>query len=63
MQIKGSKYTIFGTHHVALALVYLFALQVCGFTGGVVQGKSRVCGSSICVLCALRVVALQAMLW
>jgi NADH:ubiquinone oxidoreductase subunit 6 (subunit J) len=25
---------------VALALVYLFALQVCGFTGGVVKGKS-----------------------
>jgi len=32
--------------YVALALVYLFALQVCGFTGGVVEGKSRVCGSS-----------------
>jgi len=23
-----------------------FALRVCGFTGGVVQGKSKVCGSS-----------------
>jgi hypothetical protein len=32
--------------YVALALVYLFALWVCDFTGGVVQGKSRVCGSS-----------------
>jgi hypothetical protein len=31
---------------VALALAYLFALRVCGFTGGVVKGKSRVCGSS-----------------
>jgi hypothetical protein len=26
--------------------VYLFALRVCGFTGGVVKGKSRVSGSS-----------------
>jgi hypothetical protein len=42
---------------VALALVYLFALRVCGFTGGVVKGESRVCRSSTCVLCALRVVA------
>jgi hypothetical protein len=32
--------------YVALAVVYLFALRVCGFTGGVVKGKSRVCGSS-----------------
>jgi hypothetical protein len=40
---------------VALALVYLFALRVCGFTGSVVKGKSRVCGSNTCVLCALRV--------
>jgi len=24
----------------------LFALLVCGFTGSVVKGKSRVCGSS-----------------
>jgi hypothetical protein len=31
--------------YVALALVYLFALRVCGFTGDV-RGKSRVCGSS-----------------
>jgi hypothetical protein len=35
--------------YVALALV-LFALRVCGFTGGV-KGKSRVCGSSTCVVC------------
>jgi hypothetical protein len=47
---------------MALALVYLFALRVCGFTGGVVQDKSRVCGSSTCVLCALWVVALRAVL-
>jgi hypothetical protein len=40
---------------VALALVYFFALQVCGFTSGVVKGKSRVCGSSTYGLCALRV--------
>jgi hypothetical protein len=26
--------------------VYLFALGVCGFTSGVVKGKSRVSGSS-----------------
>jgi len=26
--------------------VYLFVLRVCGFTGGVVKGKSRVCGFS-----------------
>jgi hypothetical protein len=38
---------------VALALVYLFALRVCGFTGGVVKGKSRVCGSSTYELGAL----------
>jgi hypothetical protein len=31
---------------VTLVLVYLFALLVCGFTGGVVKDKSRVCGSS-----------------
>jgi energy-converting hydrogenase Eha subunit G len=35
--------------YMALALV-LFALPVCGFTGGV-KGKSRVCGSSTCVVC------------
>jgi len=35
--------------YVALALVYLFALRVCDFTGGVIRGKSRVCGSSTCV--------------
>jgi hypothetical protein len=35
--------------YVALALVYLFALRVCGFTGGVVKGKFRVCGSNTCV--------------
>jgi hypothetical protein len=29
--------------------VYLFALRVCGFIGGVVKGKSRVCGSRACV--------------
>jgi hypothetical protein len=33
----------------------LFALPVCGFTGGVVKGKPRVCSSSTCVLFALRV--------
>jgi hypothetical protein len=38
---------------VALALVYLFALRVCGFTGGVVKGKSRVCGSSTRVFVCL----------
>jgi hypothetical protein len=32
--------------YVALALVYFFALRICGFTGGVVQGKPRICGSS-----------------
>jgi hypothetical protein len=32
--------------YVALALVYLFALRVCGFTRSVVKGKSKVCGSS-----------------
>jgi hypothetical protein len=31
---------------VALVFVYLFALRVYGFTGGVVKGKSRVCGSN-----------------
>jgi len=41
--------------YVALALVYLFALRVCGFTSSVVQGKSMVCGSSTCELGALRV--------
>jgi hypothetical protein len=35
--------------YVALALVYLFALRVCSFTGGIVKGKSRVCGFSTCV--------------
>jgi hypothetical protein len=40
---------------VAPALVYLFALWVYGFTGGVVKGKSRVCGSSTRVFIALRV--------
>jgi len=40
---------------VALALVYLFALRVCGFTSDVVKGKSRVCGSSTCGLYILRV--------
>jgi len=34
---------------MALALVYLFALRVCGFTGGVIRGKFRLCGSSNCV--------------
>jgi hypothetical protein len=29
--------------HVASSTCVLFALQVCGFTGGV-KGKSRVCG-------------------
>jgi len=33
--------------------VYLFALRVCGFTGGVVKGKSRVCGSSTRVFVCL----------
>jgi hypothetical protein len=32
--------------YVALALMYFFTLQVCDFTGGVVQGKPRVYGSS-----------------
>jgi hypothetical protein len=40
---------------VALTLVYLFVLRVCGFTGGVIRGKSRVCGSSTCILLPLQV--------
>jgi hypothetical protein len=33
--------------------MYLFAQRVCGFTGGVVKGKSRVCGSSTRVFVCL----------
>lgn len=40
---------------MALALVYLFALGVCGFTDGVVKGKSMVCDSSTYELVALQV--------
>jgi hypothetical protein len=59
---------------VALTLVYLFALRVCGFTVGVkgksrvcgltgsVKGKSRVSGSSTCVLLPCGYVALRAVL-
>jgi hypothetical protein len=48
--------------YVALALVYCcLALLVCGFTGGV-KGKSRVCGSSTCVLMPCGYVALRALL-
>jgi hypothetical protein len=39
--------------YVALALVYLFALRVCGFTGSVLKGKSMVCGSSTRVFVCL----------
>jgi hypothetical protein len=46
---------------VALALVHLFALRVCDFTGGV-KGKSRVCGSNTCVLLPYGYVALWAVL-
>jgi len=41
--------------YVALALMYLFALRVSDFTGGIVKGKFRVCGSSTCVFVTLRV--------
>jgi hypothetical protein len=40
--------------YVALALMYLIALWICGFTGSV-KGKPRVCGFNTCVLFALRV--------
>jgi hypothetical protein len=40
---------------VALALVYLFALLVCGFTGGVVKGKSRYVALALVYLFVLRI--------
>jgi hypothetical protein len=39
----------------------IVALRVCGFTGSV-KGKSRVCGSSTCVLLPCGHVALQVVL-
>jgi hypothetical protein len=33
--------------------VHLFTLWVCGFTGGVVKGKSRVCALALVYLFAL----------
>jgi hypothetical protein len=39
----------------------IVALQICGFMGGV-KGKSRICGSSTCVLLSCEYVALLAVL-